>query len=93
MDPDAIGNAEENVQRNGVVDRVAVLEGDAAVLLPLVAPVDVVLANIISSVLLNLLPSIREALAPGGQEVRLALAELGAAAGMIGAGLVAFEAV
>jgi glucokinase len=36
---------------------------------------------------------LREALAPGGQEVRLALPELGAAAGMIGAGLVAFEAV
>ncbi|HEY2220219.1 MAG TPA: ROK family protein [Gaiellaceae bacterium] len=36
---------------------------------------------------------LREALAPAGQEVRLALAELGAAAGMIGAGLVAFEAL
>jgi len=36
---------------------------------------------------------LREALAPGGQEVQLALAELGPAAGMIGAGLVAFEAV
>ena len=35
---------------------------------------------------------LREALAPGGQTVRLALAELGSAAGMIGAGLVAFEA-
>jgi glucokinase len=36
---------------------------------------------------------LREALAPAGQEVRLAVAELGAAAGMIGAGLVAFEAL
>jgi glucokinase len=36
---------------------------------------------------------LREALAPGGQEVRLALTELGPAAGMIGAGLVAFEAL
>jgi glucokinase len=36
---------------------------------------------------------LREALAPGGQTVRLAVAELGAAAGMIGAGLVAFEAL
>jgi glucokinase len=34
---------------------------------------------------------LREALAPGGQTVRLALAELGSAAGMIGAGLVAFD--
>ena len=36
---------------------------------------------------------LREALAPGGQTVRLALAELGSAAGMIGAALVAFEAL
>jgi glucokinase len=35
----------------------------------------------------------REALAPGGQDVRLAVAELGSAAGLIGAGLVAFEAL
>lgn len=33
----------------------------------------------------------REALHPAGQRVRLAVAELGAAAGLIGAGLVAFE--
>jgi glucokinase len=36
---------------------------------------------------------LREALAPSGQTVRLALAELGASAGMIGAALVAFEAL
>lgn len=36
---------------------------------------------------------LREALAPGGQTVRLALAELGPQAGLIGAGLVGFEAV
>jgi glucokinase len=36
---------------------------------------------------------LREALAPAGQTVRLAVAELGAEAGMIGAGLVAFEAL
>jgi glucokinase len=36
---------------------------------------------------------LREALPPGGQTVRLARAELGASAGMIGAGLVAFEAL
>jgi glucokinase len=35
---------------------------------------------------------LRDALAPAGQEVRLALAELGADAGMIGAALAAFEA-
>ncbi len=58
IDPDAIENAEENVARNGVAERVAVIEGDAATLLPLVAPVRVVTANIISSVLIELLPAI-----------------------------------
>lgn len=66
IDPDAISNAEENVLRNAVSDRVAVLEGDAAVLLPLVAPVRVILANIISSVLLELLPLLAKTLADDG---------------------------
>ena len=69
LDPDAIGNAEENVERNGVSGAVSVIEGDAESLLPLVAPVRVVLANIISSVLLTLLPSIRESLAPDGRAI------------------------
>src|SRR5918996_877911 len=50
-DSDAIGNAEANVVANGVGDRVVVIEGDAATLLPHIAPVRVILANIISSVL------------------------------------------
>lgn len=66
MDGDAIANAEENVIRNAVGDRVTVVEGDAALLLPLVALVRVVLANIISSVLTALLPVIARSLAPGG---------------------------
>ena len=69
LDHDAIGNAEENVARNEVADRVTIIEGDAAALLPLVAPVDVVTANIISSVLLELLPVIARALAPGGHAI------------------------
>jgi ribosomal protein L11 methyltransferase len=69
FDPDAIGNAEENAARNGVADRVVVIEGDAGVLLPLVAPVRLVLANIISSVLTALLPAIADALAPGGDVI------------------------
>lgn len=69
MDGDAITNAEENVERNGVADRVTVIEGDAGLLLPLVAPVRVVLANIISSVLVELLPSIAGALTADGQAV------------------------
>ena len=66
MDPDAISNAEENVGRNQVEGRVTVIEGDATVLLPFVAPVRVVLANIISSVLVELLPVMRAALANDG---------------------------
>lgn len=66
LDPDAIGNAEENVARNDVGDRVSVIEGDAASLLPLVAPVRIVLANIISSVLIQLLPVIGAALTSDG---------------------------
>jgi ribosomal protein L11 methyltransferase len=69
LDHDSIANAEQNVERNGVADRVTVIEGDAAVLLPLVAPVRVVLANIISSVLLELLPVIAGALTPDGEAV------------------------
>jgi ribosomal protein L11 methyltransferase len=66
MDADAISNAEENVARNGVADRVKVIEGDAALFLALLAPVRVVLANIISSVLLELLPAIGHSLTPDG---------------------------
>jgi ribosomal protein L11 methyltransferase len=69
VDPDAIGNAEENVARNGVGDRVTVLEGDASLLLPLVAPVDVVLANIISSVLVRLLAPMASALPARGHAI------------------------
>jgi ribosomal protein L11 methyltransferase len=89
LDPDAIENAEENVAGNGVGERVRVIEGDAGLLLPLVAPVEVVLANIISSVLLELLPVIAAALAPDGrailsgilQEERARMLEALAAAG------------
>jgi ribosomal protein L11 methyltransferase len=69
IDGDAIANAEANVRRNGVADRVHVIQGDAAALLPLVAPVRIVLANIVSSVLLDLLPVMAKALADDGRAV------------------------
>ncbi len=69
IDHDSIANAEENVRANGVSDRVEVLEADAGTLLPLLAPVRVVLANIISSVLLDLLPVIRSSLDVGGTAI------------------------
>jgi ribosomal protein L11 methyltransferase len=69
MDPDAIGNAEQNVLVNDVGDRVVVIEGDAETILPHVAPVRVVLANIISSVLIPLLSLVRRSLEPGGAAI------------------------
>jgi ribosomal protein L11 methyltransferase len=69
LDPDAIDNAEANVRVNGVSDRVLVLLGEAAVLLPLVAPIRVVLANIVAPALLSLLPGIGEALTLDGQAI------------------------
>lgn len=69
LDPDAIGNAEANVRANGVAAVVHVVEGDAALLLPLVAPVGLVLANIISSILVELLRVIHRSLEPGGHAI------------------------
>lgn len=69
LDPDAIPNAEGNVRRNGVEEQVTVIEGDAAVILPLVAPVRVVLANIIWPVLGQLLPIIADTMTSDGVAV------------------------
>lgn len=69
IDHDAIANAEENAERNGVSARVTIIEGDAAVFLPLVAPVRVVLANIISSVLKELLPLVAASITRDGAAV------------------------
>jgi ribosomal protein L11 methyltransferase len=69
LDPDASANAQENIQRNGVEPCVNFIEGDAAMLLALLAPVRVVLANIVSSVLLDLLPEIAAALGADGQAI------------------------
>jgi ribosomal protein L11 methyltransferase len=69
LDHDAIANAQENVERNDVGAIVTVVEGDAGLLLPLVAPVRVVLANIISSVLREMLPTIAESLTSDGEAV------------------------
>jgi ribosomal protein L11 methyltransferase len=46
-----------------------VIQGDAGVLLPLVAPVRLILANIISSVLEPLLPAMAAALDEGGHAI------------------------
>ena len=69
IDPDATANAEENVARNGVEDVVHTMEGDAAILLPLLAPVRVVIANILSSVISGMLPVIARSLSPDGEVI------------------------
>jgi len=66
---EAIANAQANVEANGVADMVTVIHGDAGTLLPLLAPVRVVLANIASLALLQLMPIIAAALTPDGQAV------------------------
>jgi ribosomal protein L11 methyltransferase len=69
VDGEAIGNAEENVLRNGVTEHVTLIRGEAGVLLPLIGPVTVILANISASVLLELASPMRRALAPGGRAI------------------------
>ena len=66
LDGEATTNAQENVERNDVVGQVHLFEADAAAMLPLLAPVRVVLANIISSVLVELLPIIAASITPDG---------------------------
>jgi ribosomal protein L11 methylase PrmA len=57
------------VRVNGVGERVELIEGDAATLLALLAPVRIVLANIISPALIALLPTIRASLDARGQAI------------------------
>ena len=66
LDADALGNATANVERNNVTEVVHLFEGDARILLPLVAPVDLIVANIISSILVDLLTTCARALPSGG---------------------------
>jgi ribosomal protein L11 methyltransferase len=66
VDGDTLPYAAMNAERNGVSDRVVFLEGDAAELTPLVAPADVIVANILRLINIALLPEIHAALRPGG---------------------------
>ena len=58
--------AAQNIIHNGVGDRVTLLTGDAALLLPLVAPADLITANILRSANETLLPIIGGSLQSGG---------------------------
>lgn len=69
LDRDAIPNAEENVAANGVADLVTIIEGDAALILPLLAPVNLILANIVSGVLLGMLELFKASIAATGHAI------------------------
>lgn len=66
VDEEANPVAEANAVRNGVADRVTVLHGDAGVMHHLVGPADLVCSNILRTVNVALLPSVLDALVPGG---------------------------
>jgi ribosomal protein L11 methyltransferase len=65
-DVEANAVARRNAERNGVADRVELLDGDAGDLAPLLGPADLLLSNIIRTVNVALLPAARAALRPGG---------------------------
>ena len=69
LDPEAEPIARANAERNRVGGKVRFLTGDAALLAPLIAPVELILSNILRSQNEALLPVIRAALTPGGRAV------------------------
>ena len=69
LDPEAEPIARANAERNGVAASVRFLTGDAALLTPLLAPVELILSNILRSQNQALLPVVGAALAPGGRAI------------------------
>lgn len=66
LDGDAVPVAQRNAEQNGVTDRTVFVHGDAGRAAPLGAPADLICSNILRTINVSLLPSIRDALAPGG---------------------------
>lgn len=69
LEHDAIANAEENIAANSASGIVTSIEGDATVILPILAPVDLILANIVSGVLIGMLPLIKRSLRAKGHAI------------------------
>ncbi len=69
LDPEAMSAAQHNVERNGEAGRVTLMEGDAGVLTPLLAPAGLIVSNILRQVNTVLLPAIRAALTPEGRAI------------------------
>jgi len=66
IDAEANLVAVRNAERNGVASSCRFLDGDAALLAPLLGPVDLLVSNILRTVNATLLPAIRDALGVGG---------------------------
>jgi ribosomal protein L11 methyltransferase len=66
IEPVAVRSTIENAERNGVAECVRVAEGSVAPDGPFVGPYDIVLANIISRVLIELVKGISSSVKPGG---------------------------
>jgi ribosomal protein L11 methyltransferase len=66
VDAESLVVAATNAERNGVAGQVTFLEGDAAQLVPLLAPADLIVSNILRLVNVALLPEIGGALRRGG---------------------------
>lgn len=66
LDEEANTVARRNAERNGVAGQVRFVDGEAGLLLPLLAPADLILSNILRHVNLTLLDPVSRALAPGG---------------------------
>jgi ribosomal protein L11 methyltransferase len=66
VEPVAIRATRENAARNGVADRIAVAEGSVGPDAPFTGTYDLVLANIIARILIDLTPGLAAAVPPGG---------------------------
>jgi len=76
IDEEANVVATRNAGVNRVADACTFLDGDAALLAPLLGPVDLLLSNILRSVNVTLLPAIRDALTPGGLAIFSGMEEM-----------------
>ena len=69
IDPQALRATVENARANGVSDRVCVVAAEAAMRAPVVAPVSLVIANILAGTLVELAPALSALTRPGGNLV------------------------
>lgn len=69
MDGEAIPVSIDNARKNGVASLVRFVEGDAAVVTPLLQPAELIVSNILRLVNQSLLPEIHDALIAGGRAI------------------------